>query len=274
MESPVQAPQDNGSRAYWRELWSRASEGEPRDVWYGIDEVKFGYLRRYLPAGGRSLEVGCGSARVSRFLAALGFEAAGLDCEAAAVRLAGRRFTDGGASGDLLLGDAFALPLADESFDVVLSTGLLEHFADPSPIVVEMTRVLRGGGLFYSDIVPKKFSLLRAFDRLRSQREAMWERPFSKREVVALLEGAGLGQITVFAAGVLPPQLPLVERWPPAARLQDRCSLAVHKMTRRLDGTKAAEKLGLYYFACARKRGSTAAVEAASGEPMTALRAG
>ena len=218
------APQEAELQAYWQQLWTSAEDADSQDVWCAIDEVKFSYLRRFLPPAGRSLEVGCGSARVSRFLAALGFDAVGLDCEAAAVQLAKRRFRGSGAKGDLLLGDGFALPFADESFDVVLSTGLLEHFPDPSPIVGEMTRVLRCGGLFYSDIVPKKFSLLRAFNRLPSRRRRPWERPFSKGEIEALLSDAGLRRPIVFAAGILLPLLPFVTRWRPVARLQDRCA--------------------------------------------------
>jgi ubiquinone/menaquinone biosynthesis C-methylase UbiE len=247
------APQETELRTYWRQLWASTEEADSQDIWYAIDEIKFGYLRRFLPSGGRSLEVGCGSARLSRFLAALGFNAVALDCEAAAVRLAGRRFQAGGMVGDLLLGDAFALPFADESFDVVLSTGLLEHFPDPSPIVGEMTRVLRRGGVFYSDIVPKKFSLLRAFDRLSSSCSGPWERPFSKKEIEALLSNAGLRRPTVFAAGILLPPLPVVRRWRFLARLQEKGSLLFYKIARRLDGTRVAEMLGVYYFTCAKK---------------------
>jgi len=269
----MRAPQETDLRAYWQQSWSSVNEADPRDVWYAIDEVKFGYLRRYLPPGGRSLEVGCGSARVSGFLAALGFEVVGLDYEVAALRLAGRGFQSGGVKGDMLLGDAFALPFADQSFDVVLSTGLLEHFADPSPIVAEMARVLRCGGIFYSDIVPRKFSLFRALDSLLSRRDDLWERPFDKGEIEALLSNEGLCGITVFAAAILPPLVPFVRRWRPVDRLQDGWARLFYKMARRWDGTKAAEVLGLYYFACAEKPSSPGMREAVPQESMTALRA-
>ncbi len=238
----MSAPQETELRTYWRQLWASTKEADSQDIWYAIDEIKFSYLRRFLPPGGRSLEVGCGSARLSRFLSALGFNAVALDCEAAAVRLAGRRFQAGSMAGDLLLGDAFALPFADESFDVVLSTGLLEHFPDPSPIVGEMTRVLRRGGVFYSDIVPKKFSLLRAFDLLSPSCSGPWERPFSKKEIEALLSNAGLRWPTVFAAGILLPPLPIVRRWRFLARLQEKGSLLFYKIARRLDGTRVATR--------------------------------
>lgn len=246
---------ENEQRAYWRQLWATAGGWEQRDVWYALDEVKFDHLRRFLPPSGRSLEVGCGSARLSRFLSALGFDVVGLDYEETALSLAQQRFQEDVTSGGLLLGDAFALPFAAESFDVVLSTGLLEHFADPSPIVREMTRVLRRGGLFYSDIVPKKFSLLRMFSFFSRSRCGAWERFLNKAQIAAMMKDAGLTSSTVFAAGVLFPTLPLVWRWQPLARLHTKTSLLSCKMARRLDGSKAAEALGVYYSACARKLG-------------------
>lgn len=58
---------------------------------------------------------------------------------ARAAGLAGRvRFT---------LADAAALPLADGSFDVVVSTLSLHHWADPAIVFAEIGRVLRPGGI-------------------------------------------------------------------------------------------------------------------------------
>ena len=57
----------------------------------------------------------------------------------------------------------------------------------------------------------------------------------------------------VFAAGIFPPSLPLIGRRQFLARLQDKTALAFGRLTRPLDGTRLAELLGLYYFACAEK---------------------
>jgi ubiquinone/menaquinone biosynthesis C-methylase UbiE len=53
-------------------------------------------------------------------------------------------------SGEFVFANAFHLPFPDQAFDVVISTGLLEHFLDLVPIVEEMSRVLRHyGGVFF-----------------------------------------------------------------------------------------------------------------------------
>ena len=43
-------------------------------------------------------------------------------------------------------GDAFALPFADGTFDVVFHQGLLEHFRNPDDLIAENARVLKPGG--------------------------------------------------------------------------------------------------------------------------------
>ena len=64
-----------------------------------------------------------------------------------------------------VLADAAALPLADRSFDVVVSTLSLHHWADPGRVFAELGRVLRPGGdaLIYD---------LRPFAYLRAELEA------------------------------------------------------------------------------------------------------
>jgi SAM-dependent methyltransferase len=47
---------------------------------------------------------------------------------------------------------AEALPFADESFDIVYSTNVLEHTDDPARVIAESLRVLRHGGTFHMEM--------------------------------------------------------------------------------------------------------------------------
>jgi len=51
-----------------------------------------------------------------------------------------------------LLGDAHALPLASESFDVVLGYAVLEHLHNPFMALAEVNRILRPGGLMLGTV--------------------------------------------------------------------------------------------------------------------------
>ncbi len=54
----------------------------------------------------------------------------------------------------LVAGSAHQLPLADESFDGVGMYALLHHMMDPAPALEEAFRVLRPGGVLYTDHDP------------------------------------------------------------------------------------------------------------------------
>lgn len=226
-----------------------------------MDEMKFEHLLELAPPGGRSLEVGCGAARLSCLLAGRGFRTVGLDTSVAGLSRARLNYRHAGLSGALVRGNGFTLPFADGSFDLVMSTGLLEHYEDPSALVEEMARVLRPGGLFYSDIVPRGFSLFRSLqwvgslrDRLLGRpRDGFFERRFEPSELVDLLRSAGLREPRVFAAGVVPPYLPLISRSPSLRAAQVRFVERTRRFWQRLDGTSIASVLGFYYFAWARK---------------------
>jgi len=49
---------------------------------------------------------------------------------------------------DAKVGDAENIPFPDESFDIVISTNVLEHLPDPAKAFLEVARVLKPGGIF------------------------------------------------------------------------------------------------------------------------------
>ena len=101
-------------------------------------------------AGAQVLEVGCGPGHLSMRLARHhGLEVTGLDLDPAMITRA-RVNTHRAGSGDqrrpeFLVGDVTALAFPDESFDVVVSTLSMHHWADPAAGLAEIGRVLRPG---------------------------------------------------------------------------------------------------------------------------------
>ena len=102
------------------------------------------------PDGARVLEVGCGPGHLSIRLARQhGLEMTGLDLDPAMIARA-RANTDravnrGGRRPSLLVGDVAALAFPGGSFDLVVSTLLMHHWADPTGGLAEIARVLRPG---------------------------------------------------------------------------------------------------------------------------------
>lgn len=62
-------------------------------------------------------------------------------------------YTDVDASADVdLFCDGHDLPFADDSFDAVITTAVLEHVLYPERVAAEITRVLKPDGLLYSEL--------------------------------------------------------------------------------------------------------------------------
>ena len=95
----------------------------------------------------RVLDVGCGAGFLANVLAAQGMEVTGLDASASSLAIAEQH--DATRSVRYQVGDAYRLPYADASFEVVSAMDFLEHVSSPADVIAEAGRVLAPGGLFF-----------------------------------------------------------------------------------------------------------------------------
>lgn len=102
------------------------------------------------------LEVGCGRGSISSYFSEYGFTCALLDSSAHALTTAKDIFKNNGHSGHFIQGNALSLPFKENSFDVLVSIGLFEHFQDVELPIQEQFRVLKPGGMFFGYVVPEK----------------------------------------------------------------------------------------------------------------------
>jgi len=104
-------------------------------------------LRTHVRRGMRFLEIGCAPGKMLAWVAeALGADVAGLDYSKAGMGFAQQLFDTLGIAGDLRCEDVFDNSFECDSFDVVYSSGLIEHFVDPRDIVREHVTLLKPGG--------------------------------------------------------------------------------------------------------------------------------
>lgn len=236
---------------YWDASWSVEGVQSFSVHTRFIEENKWKYLSQDLPVSrGLALEVGCGSGHFGALLAQAGFTAILLDYSPAALACARNSFLSlkGRERRRFLLGDALALPIADDSVDVVVSCGVLEHFVDPLRPMQEMVRVLRRRGLFYADICPLKFRLIDGLNILYKKPPGWYEKKLGKAQIRHMARAVGLERIRIFGAGVLPPR-----DIPGTGKLKlKRPEARFIESTRRFwisfDGTRLGELLGLYYY--------------------------
>ena len=112
-----------------------------------------------LRAGDTVLDLGCGEGRhvISAYLEA-DVHAVGVDLGFEDLRTTAEKFRpfarpeSAQRSFGLSQSNALALPFADNSFDIVICSEVLEHIGDYRSVLTEIERVLRPGGTFVASV--------------------------------------------------------------------------------------------------------------------------
>jgi SAM-dependent methyltransferase len=141
------------NRAVWddraRQYAARGARAWARStpVWgiWHVPESELGLLPEDL-AGLDAIELGCGTAYVSSWLARRGARVVGIDNSEAQLATARRLQRQHGLDFPLLHGNAERVPYPDASFDFAISEYGASLWADPERWVPEAARLLRPGG--------------------------------------------------------------------------------------------------------------------------------
>jgi SAM-dependent methyltransferase len=90
----------------------------------------------------RLLEIGCSGGGFLRCAKEAGWDCTGVEILPEMARLAREKH-----GLDVRVGDLFAAGFADGEFDVVYMNEVIEHIVEPIPLMIEVRRVLRAGGV-------------------------------------------------------------------------------------------------------------------------------
>lgn len=129
------------------------------DYWRGEDFWKhlkiteyqstFQFLKKMLKRSCKILEAGCGLGRWVVPLADLGFEVYGLEIYQEALNVINKNYKS--LNLKLVQGDVLEIPFENDTFDVVISLGVLEHFENretQNKAIAEHKRVMKDDGIF------------------------------------------------------------------------------------------------------------------------------
>lgn len=164
------------------------------------------YLLPHLRPGMRVLDLGCGPGTITLDLAeavrgsgggVLGVENTPTPLETARANASER----GDTTTEWVIGDAYALPYPDDTFDVAHAHQVLQHLSDPAAALREMARVTKPGGLVaardadYGGMIwyPESPGLTRWLDVYRRTARAGGGEPDAARHMLAWANAAGLG---------------------------------------------------------------------------------
>ena len=156
---------------------------------------------------GRLLDWGCGWGQMTSLLLEAGVDAVAFDYRAgleAPITEALPHFPELEAH---LSSEPVELPFEADSFDTVLSCGVLEHVPYPDDSLDEIRRVLRPGGMFYVANLPNRFSYTERAARLLGHYyhgQLPDDRVYTARTARELLEQHGFQVVQVRRTHMLP----------------------------------------------------------------------
>jgi SAM-dependent methyltransferase len=127
----------------------------------------FPYIQKYMPAPSKVLESGCGAGRYVKYLADRGWDVIGLEWDQEAVDMIKAYWPEAKA----VQGDSANSPFAENTFDGIISLGVIEHWIDgPSAPLHDIYRVLKPGA--YAIVTAP------CLNRVRRIKKALWWNEF------------------------------------------------------------------------------------------------
>jgi SAM-dependent methyltransferase len=141
----------------------------------------------------RLLEIGCGRGYLLKEAQALGMFVNGLESSPDGVSRANEWLGSEIVSLGILGDNVFA----DETFDVVIATDVIEHVRDPKSFMAQVHKILSSGGLFYC-VTPSLDSLsARLMGRYWMEYKEEHLFYFNRNNMASLCEGAGFRNIQI-----------------------------------------------------------------------------
>lgn len=217
---------------YWELLWRAnyerlyaTSKQEEKTISMCKKSKLMPIYNKYLKTEYRIIEAGCGLGQWVMTLTEEGYDIEGVDNSVKTIALLNKNFPELRIS----FGDVRKLPYIDESFDIYLSHGVVEHFEEgPQEIIGEAYRILRKNGILFLTVpfmnmwrlVTRPFDTIVENSHRKKYNTYFYQYAFTRKEMISFLNQNGFRVIETFPWGVTLPLVDLIrrffykEKWP------------------------------------------------------------
>ena len=155
--------------------------------------------------GERVIDLGCGTGAFTQRLKKLDLAMMGMDISTESIIKAKKNILDV----NFLVGDIEKTGLKDNSFDIIIYSGVLHHFPDFSEVLNEGFRILKSGGRMFSYDTNLDNPIMALYRHPKSpfySRKGLTsnERLFTRRKIEIKVKKAGFEKIKVRAVSGIP----------------------------------------------------------------------
>ncbi|MFI5206075.1 MAG: class I SAM-dependent methyltransferase, partial [Candidatus Paceibacterales bacterium] len=134
-------------------------------------------LKRFFPAAGHVLDVGCGNGVISRHLGNLGYDVVGIDVSEKTIENASARTSIPNVR--FMKMSAEELVSSGQKYDVVICSEVLEHLTDPNALLAVLYSSLADNGKLIVTVPngrgPRELLVTRPLLHLRNRENWLWK---------------------------------------------------------------------------------------------------
>lgn len=159
------------------------------------DSLQASVFHLHAQPGGRLLEIGCGNGAALQLMQQKGWRVIGLDFDEGAVSNARSKGLD------VRHGQLSAQAFADESFDAVVMSHVIEHVPSPAELLAECRRILKKGGVLVALTPNADSSVHRHYGRNWRGLEAPRHlQIFTPKSLASIAGSAGYAHVETFTS--------------------------------------------------------------------------
>lgn len=199
---------DIATEKYWNKSWGSVTLPRGMNPWKNPIDFRFQRLiKKYVEKGSSVLEIGCGgSTWMPFFRREMACRVSGIDYSEDGLWLTHKNMDIQQLPCDLHKGDFLTHDFKGETFDVIFSRGVIEHYEDPRPFFERSMELLNPGGLVIT-VIPNNRGLFGYFQKKLAPEVFKVHMPFSgkdldefQKDFAPVMRGSNFG---VFYSGVV-----------------------------------------------------------------------